>query len=152
MVTEQKNLPNSFLQEIKEIILASRVNAARSVDFCRVQMYWQMGKRIFEEEQQGKERADYGSYLIRNLAKEIQPEFGSGFSTRQLERSRQFYRIFPIASTLRTQLNWSQYKLLISIEDKSKREYYLHKSVNNCWTFREPKQKVEEWTQAFNNR
>lgn len=141
-MTEQKNLPNSFVQEIKEIIIASRTNAVRSVDFCRVQMYWQMGKRIFEEEQQGKERANYGSYLIRNLAKEIQPEFGSGFSTRQLERSRQFYRIFPIASTLRTQLNWSQYKLLISIEDKSKREYYLHESVNNCWTFRELERQV----------
>lgn len=142
MTEQKKDLSTSFIREIKEIILTSRTNAARSVDFCRVQMYWQMGKRIFEEEQQGKERADYGSYLIRNLAKEIQPEFGSGFATRQLERARQFYRIFPIASTLRTQLNWSQYKLLISIDDESKREYYLQESVNNCWTFRELERQV----------
>ena len=73
-------------------------------------MYWHMGKRIFEEEQQGKDRADYGAYLIKNLAKQLEPEYGSGFSVRQLERSRQFYRLYPIASTLRTQLNWSQYK------------------------------------------
>lgn len=138
----EKLLPANFVREIKDIILASRANAVRSVDFCRVQMYWQMGKRIFEEEQEGKERADYGSYLIRNLAKEIQPEFGSGFATRQLERARQFYRIFPIASTLWTQLNWSQYKLLISIEDDDKREYYLHEAVNNCWTFRELERQV----------
>ena len=138
----EKSLPTSFVREIKDIILTSRTNAVRSVDFCRVQMYWQMGKRIFQEEQEGKERADYGSYLIRNLAKEIQPEFGSGFATRQLERARQFYRIFPIASTLRTQLNWSQYKLLISIEDDDKREYYLHETVNNCWTFRELERQV----------
>ncbi len=142
MTEQKKDLSKSFIQEIKEIILTSRANAVRSVDFCRVQMYWQMGKRIFEEEQEGKERADYGSYLIRNLAKEIQPEFGSGFSIRQLERARQFYRIFPIASTLRTQLNWSQYKLLISIDDESKREYYLQESVNNCWTFRELERQV----------
>lgn len=142
MTEQKKDLSKSFIQEIKEIILTSRANAVRSVDFCRVQMYWQMGKRIFEEEQEGKERADYGSYLIRNLAKEIQPEFGSGFSIRQLERARQFYRIFPIASTLRTQLNWSQYKLLISIDDGSKREYYLQESVNNCWTFRELERQV----------
>lgn len=142
MTEQNKDLSTSFIREIKEIILTSRTNAVRSVDFCRVQMYWQMGKRIFEEEQQGKERADYGSYLIRNLAKEIQPEFGSGFATRQLERARQFYRIFPIASTLRTQLNWSQYKLLISIDDESKREYYLQESVNNCWTFRELERQV----------
>lgn len=142
MTEQNKDLSKSFIREIKEIILTSRANAVRSVDFCRVQMYWQMGKRIFEEEQQGKKRADYGSYLIRNLAKEIQPEFGSGFAIRQLERARQFYRIFPIASTLRTQLNWSQYKLLISIDDESKREYYLQESVNNCWTFRELERQV----------
>lgn len=142
MAEKNKVLPNSFVREIKEIILSSRANAVRSVDFCRVQMYWQMGKRIFEEEQEGKERADYGSYLIRNLAKEIQPEFGSGFSTRQLERARQFYRLFPIASTLWTQLNWSQYKLLITIDDEAKREYYLHEAVNNCWTARELERQV----------
>lgn len=142
MAEKNKVLPNSFVREIKEIILSSRANAVRSVDFCRVQMYWQMGKRIFEEEQEGKERADYGSYLIRNLAKEIQPEFGSGFSTRQLERARQFYRLFPIASTLWTQLNWSQYKLLITIDDEVKREYYLHEAVNNCWTARELERQV----------
>ncbi|MCD8184111.1 MAG: PDDEXK nuclease domain-containing protein [Bacteroides sp.] len=139
---EKEHLPEKFIQEIKNIILTARTNAVRSVDFCRVQMYWQMGQRIFEEEQQGKERADYGIYLIRNLAKEIQPEFGSGFGPRQLERSRQFYRLYPIASTLWTQLNWSQYKLLISIEDTDKREYYLHEAVNNCWAFRELERQV----------
>jgi len=142
MAEQTKFLPSSFVKEIKEIILTSRANAVRSVDFCRVQMYWQMGKRIFEEEQQGKERADYGSYLIRNLAKEIQPEFGSGFGIRTLEMSRKFYYLYPIAHTLCAQLNWSQYKLLISIEDKDKREYYLHESVNNCWTFRELERQV----------
>lgn len=142
MAEKNKELPNSFVREIKEIILSSRSNAVRSVDFCRVQMYWQMGKRIFEEEQEGKERADYGSYLIRNLAKEIQPEFGSGFSIRQLERARQFYRLYPIASTLWTQLNWSQYKLLISIDNETKREYYEHEAVNNCWTARELERQV----------
>lgn len=135
-------LSSNFIQEIKEIILTARTNAVRSVDFCRVQMYWQMGKRIFEEEQGGQERADYGSYLIRGLAKEIQPEYGSGFGIRQLEICRQFYCKYPIAHTLYAQLNWSQYKLLISIEDEDRREYYLHSTVNNCWTFREMERQV----------
>ena len=125
-----------FVNDVKGIIDASRANAVRSVDFCRVQMYWAIGKRIFEKEQQGKERAEYGTYLIRNLAKEIEPEYGSGFSVRQLERSRQFYRLYPIASTLRTQLNWSQYKLLIAISDPEKREYYQLEAVNEGWTGR----------------
>lgn len=71
----------------------SILGALRSVDFCRVQMYWAIGKRISEKEQQGKERADYGKYIIRNLSKEIEPLYGSGFGVRQLERSRQFYRM-----------------------------------------------------------
>ena len=133
---------NTFLNDIREIIDAARQNAVRSVDFCRVQMYWHMGKRIFEEEQQGKDRADYGTYLIKNLAKQLEPEYGSGFSVRQLERSRQFYRLYPIATALRTQLNWSQYKMLISIDDQDKREYYELEAVNNAWTGRELERQI----------
>ena len=124
------------------IIEAARNNAIRSVDFCRVQMYWHLGQRIFEEEQQGKQRADYGAYLIRNLAKRLSPEFGSGFGVRQLEQSRQFYRIYPIANTLRSQLNWSQYRRLIQIDDPDKREYYELESINNAWTARETERQI----------
>lgn len=132
-----------FLSDIRSIIDGARQTAVRSVDFCRVQMYWQLGRRIFEEEQQGKDRADYGTYLIRNLAAQLEPEYGSGFGTRQLERARQFYRLYPIASTVRTQLNWAQYKLLISIADPDKREYYELESVNNAWTARETKRQID---------
>lgn len=95
-----------FIADIRQIINDARTNAVRSVDFCRVQMYWHLGKRILEEEQQGKARADYGKYLIKNLAKTIEPEYGSGFGVRQLEQARQFYRTYPIANTLRSQLNF----------------------------------------------
>lgn len=131
-----------FLNDIRGIIDAARAHAVRSVDFCRVQMYWQLGRRIFEEEQQGKDRADYGSYLIKNLAKQLEPDYGSGFSVRQLERSRQFYRLYPIASTLRTQLNWSQYKMLMAISEVDKREYYELEAVNNAWTARELERQI----------
>ncbi len=130
-------IQDAFVQDVKTIIGQARTQAVRSVEFHRVQMYWKLGERIFVEEQQGKERADYGTYLIRGLANELEPEFGSGFSYRQLNWCRQFYRTFPIVSALRTQLNWSQYKLLISIEDNSKREYYELEAVKNGWTGRE---------------
>lgn len=131
-----------FVNEIKSIINTARTNAVRSVDFCRVQMYWAIGQRIVEKEQQGKERADYGTYLIKNLAKEIEPEYGSGFGVRQLERCRQFYTIYPIASTLRTQLNWYQYKQLIAIADPDKREYYELEAVNEGWTGRQLERQI----------
>ena len=125
---------NGLYNELREIITSARQNAVRSVDLSRVQMYWKIGRRIQEEDQKGKERADYGAYLLKNLAKKLEPEYGSGFSVRQLERSRQFYKVYPIASALRTQLNWNQYKQLIAISDPSKREYYELESVNNGWT------------------
>lgn len=133
---------DSLYGDVCKIIESARSNAIRSVDFCRVQMYWNLGKRIFEEEQQGKERADYGSYLTRNLAKMLEPEYGSGFGVRQLEQARQFYRTYPIANTLRSQLNWSQYRRLIQIEDPDKREYYELESVNNAWTARETERQI----------
>ncbi len=101
-----------------------------------------MGERIFNEEQQGKERAEYGTYLIRTLAEKLVPEFGSGFSYRQLNWCRQFYRTFPIENALRSQLNWSQYRLLLKIDDKDKREYYELEALKNAWTGRELERQI----------
>ena len=142
MKKEEPKKDEQFYTEIRQIIETVRTNAIRSVDFSRVQMYWLLGKRIFEEEQQGKDRADYGAYLIRNLAEELTPLYGSGFSVRQLEQSRRFYRMYPIANAVRSQLNWTQYRLLIQIEDPCKREYYELESVNNAWTARETERQI----------
>lgn len=131
-----------LVKEIRGIIDSAKHEAVRSVDFCRVQMYWQIGRRIVEEEQGGKARAEYGKGLIKNLAKEIEPEYGSGFGQRQLERARQFFIEFPKASTLRTQFNWSQYKLLIGIADRDKREYYELEAAKNCWTARQMQRQI----------
>ena len=117
-VSEEHSMESLYF-DARNIIEHARNNAVRSVDFCRVQMYWQLGRRVFEEEQQGKERADYGKYLTKELSKRLVPDYGSGFSVRQLEFCRQFYRTYPIANTLRSQLNWSQYRRLIQLEKGS---------------------------------
>lgn len=131
-----------LLADARQIIDAARANAVRSVDFNRVMMYWNLGKRIFEEEQHGRSRAAYGAQIIRGLAARLEVEYGSGFGVRQLDQSRKFYRLYPIAHTLCAQLNWSQYKLLISIEDADKREYYQLEAVSNCWTKRELERQI----------
>ena len=136
------NLTEQFISDIRTIILSARESAIRSVDTVRVQMYWKLGERIFIEEQKGQDRAEYGAYLLQNIAMEIEKEFGSGFSVRQLERARQFYRTYPIATALRTQLNWYQYRLLIQIDDKDKREYYELEATNNNWTGRELERQI----------
>lgn len=134
-------LDNLYL-DARKIIDLARSSAVHSVNFCRVQMYWQLGKRIFEQEQHGKQRADYGTYLLQNLSAKLEPEYGSGFSYRQLKFCRQFYRTYPIGNTLRSQLNWSQYRKLIQIDDPDKREYYELESVNNAWTARETERQI----------
>ena len=101
-----------------------------------------MGERIFVEEQHGKERADYGEYLVKNLSEQLEHEFGSGFSIRQLELCRQFYRLYPIANAVRSQFNWAQYRLLIRIDDVHKREYYGLEALNNAWTGRELERQI----------
>ena len=133
---------SGLLSDARKIIDAARANAVRSVDFNRVMMYWNLGKRIFEEEQHGKDRAEYGARIIRDLAVRLEAEYGSGFGVRQLDQSRKFYRLYPIAHTVCAQLNWSQYKLLISIDEADKREYYQLEAISNCWTKRELERQI----------
>src|ERR1044072_843722 len=99
-------LIDPLLNEIKAIITHAKEKAIRAVDHERVLMYWNIGRKIFEEEQQGKDRADYGEYIIKYLSEKLQPEFGSGFSRRQLALFRQFYRAFPIVRQLCAQFGW----------------------------------------------
>ncbi|MEI7587304.1 PDDEXK nuclease domain-containing protein [Runella sp.] len=137
------NLQNTALiGQIKAIIEASQERAIRAVDHERTLMYWHIGKYIFEEEQQGEERATYGKYLIKYLAQQLEPEFGSGFGIRQLEIIRQFYKTFPIANAVRSQLNWTQYRLLTRIEDHDKRAFYIAESIKNAWTARQMERQI----------
>lgn len=112
------------------------------VDHERTLMYWQIGQRIFEEEQQGKDRADYGNYLTKFIADQLEPEYGSGFSKRQIELFRQFYRTFPIANTLYSQLGWSQYKIIIRLDSQDKRDFYIAETIKNNWTVRQLERQI----------
>ncbi len=132
----------NFVSEIRRIIDEARVHAVRSIDHARVVMYWSIGKRIFEKEQEGKDRADYGSYLIKSLSEALTPMYGSGFSSRQLYMCRKFYRTYPIVNALRSQLNWTQYRLLLNIPDNDKREYYELETVNEGWTSRQLERQI----------
>jgi predicted nuclease of restriction endonuclease-like (RecB) superfamily len=135
-------LKKSLVEEILGIISASQARAIRSVDTERVLMYWQIGKVIFEEEQQGKDRAGYGDFLISTLSKVLVSHYGTGFSYRQLNSFRQFYRIFPIVNALRSQLSWTHYRTLIRIDNQDKREFYIAEADKNNWTARQLERQV----------
>lgn len=135
-------ISNNILNQIQTIITNAQARAIRSVDNERVLMYWQIGKVIFEEEQQGKERAEYGKFLIKSISNEFQPQFGTGFSIRQLEMNRQFYRLFPITNALRSQFSWTHYRTLIRIDNQDKRDFYIAETEKNNWNARQLERQV----------
>lgn len=132
----------AIITDIKAIIAQSQEKAIRAIDHQRTLMYWTIGERIFREEQQGKDRADYGQHLTAYIAQALEPEFGSGFSKRQVELMRQFYRTFPIANTLYSQLSWSQYKLLLRLDSQDQRAFYMAETIKNNWTVRQLERQI----------
>ena len=85
---------NNLYSEIKQILEQSRNNAVRAVNFSMVIAYWEIGKRIVEEEQEGSKKASYGEYLLLELAEKLTKDFGKGFSLTNLKYVRQFYQYF----------------------------------------------------------
>lgn len=137
-----ENRPSTLLDNIRALIYKAQEKAVKAINWERVLLNWNIGKHIIEEEQNGKERAEYGTYLIKTLAQELSKDFGSGFSVRQLQTCRQFYIEFPIAHTLRAQLNWSQYRLLLRIKNQDKRTYYIEESCKNNWSARQLERQI----------
>ncbi|MEZ4730785.1 MAG: DUF1016 N-terminal domain-containing protein [Caldilineaceae bacterium] len=94
MSNELVHVPN-FLQEIRKILQQARREMAVAVNYAMVVTYWQIGRRIVEEEQQGTDRADYGKHLLKELSTHLTEEFGRGFSVSNLEYMRRFYLTYP---------------------------------------------------------
>ncbi|WP_419843755.1 PDDEXK nuclease domain-containing protein [Actinobacillus pleuropneumoniae] len=105
-------------------------------------MHWHIGERIFKEEQQEQKRVEYGKYLIKSLAEQLEPEYGTGFSARMLNLYRQFYRTFPIVNALRSQLSWTQYRILMRLDDPHQREFYIAETVKNNWSSRQLERQI----------
>ena len=126
-----------FVLEIKQIVTQARQKAYAAINSAMVDAYWQMGKRIVEQEQFGKERADYGAQLLKSLSKELTAEFGKGFSVNSLYYFRQFYLAFPEKlPTLWGILTWSHYKRLLSVSNADARAWYLKEAVEQMWSYR----------------
>lgn len=139
MNTEHQNIELQFLVEIKQILEQARRRAYSAVNAAMVEAYWTIGKRIVEEEQNGNERAEYGSYLIKELSKELTKEFGSGFSGRNLRNFRQFYLSFPdekIWHTVCAKLSWSHVRMILRVSNTDARNWYLKEAADNSWSVR----------------
>jgi len=114
-MSSRKVIPNSrFFDEVRALLAQARQKAYAAINFAMVEAYWEIGRRIVEEEQQGRDRADYGAALIKELSRQLTSEFGKGFAVANLRNFRQFYLTFPEfqkGSALRSLLSWSHYRL-----------------------------------------
>ena len=131
-----ENEINSIYGNIKELVINSRNKVYTAVNTEMLNLYWNIGKIIMEI-QQGDERATYGEAVLEKLSEKLTREFGKGFSKRNLERMRKFYILFPITTTVSSQLSWSHYLELIKIEEQEKRNFYLNETINSRWSVRE---------------
>ena len=89
-----------------------------------LQTYWNIGRRIVEEEQNGNMRAEYGSALLKDLSKELTKDYGRGFSRSNLQSMRALYLNYEKCQTLSGKLSWSHYLLLLGVSDLNARSFY----------------------------
>ena len=125
-----------LIGELKNLILAARTQVVSTVNTVMVQTYWQIGKMLVEDEQQGEKRAKYGKQQLQSISKELTAEFGKGFDVSNLRNMRRFYIAFPIQETLSPELSWSHYCKLIKIENQNARQWYIKEIIENHWSVR----------------
>lgn len=131
--------PVSLVDDVRGILRQARGKAYAAVNTTMVEAYWSIGQRIVEEEQGGSARADYGSHLIRNLARALGEEFGKGISVANLKNFRLFYLTFPDAGksyALRSQLSWTHWRLVMRVENPGARAYYIEETARQQWSSR----------------
>ncbi|MBQ7031768.1 MAG: DUF1016 family protein [Bacilli bacterium] len=132
----------NIYKDIKSLILNSRNNVYRAVNTEMLDLYWNIGKRLMEI-QEGSKRAKYGKGIIEKISSRLTQEYGRGYSIPNLKKMRQFYLLFPICSTVLSELSWSHYLILIKINEENKRKFYMHEAVNSNWSVRELQRQVD---------
>ena len=133
---------NRLYDEIRSILSSTRESIAKVVNFTLVQAYWQVGRHIVEFEQYGCSRSAYGSDMINELSKRLVTEFGKGFTPSNLRYMRQFYLYFPNCHALRDKLTWTHYRLILKVEDKAAREFYVEECIQEGWSTRQLERQI----------
>ena len=132
----------NYIIEIKQILIQARTQAYTAVNAAMVQAYWLIDKRIVEEEQRGKKRANYGEEIVLTLAKELTNEFGKGFAISNIKDMRRFYLIFPKSHAVRGFLGWTHYRLLMRIDNIKSRQFYMDECIKSRWSTRQLERQI----------
>ena len=133
-----------FYEEIKNILVTARNKVYQTANFTMVEAYWNIGKSIIEE-QDGNEKAEYGTGLLKELSKQMTQDFGKGFTVANLKNMRQFYLTFPNGYALRSELSWTHYRLLMRVENENAREFYMQEAVKSQWSTRQLERQINSF-------
>lgn len=126
--------------DVRGVIELARGKVAHVVNSAMVEAYWEVGRRIHEAV---GERAEYGKQLLEYLSEKLTKEFGKGFTVANLRNMRQFFRTFPIRYTLRSELSWSHYRLLMRVGNKERREWYMNEAADAGWSSRQLDRQIQ---------
>ena len=138
-------VPSDFQQtyeRIRAILSDARSRAYRAINTAMVAAYWEIGRTIVEQEQQGQQRAEYGQALLAELSSRLKSEFGKGFDPSNLSMMRAFHLAYPIFDALRQELSWTHYRILLRVEKPEARAFYETEAVNSRWSTRELERQV----------
>ena len=113
-----------------------RRKAYQNSNAILLQMYWQIGHLIVEDEQHGNSKAQYGKAVLKNLAQQLTIEFGKGFDESNLRNIRQFYLAFPIRDAVRHELSWTHYRIISRLDAEDLRNQYVTLAVEGGWDTR----------------
>ena len=125
-----------LLTEIKQVIEKARNQVKQTVNSAMVLAYWEIGRLIVEQEQQGQSRAAYGKAQLKQISATLSAEFGKGFDVTNLRNMRRFYTAFEKRETLSLELSWSHYNVLSRIEKDSARAWYQQEATSQNWSVR----------------
>lgn len=135
------NIDNVF-QRIREILGNARGKVYHTANIEMLQAYWNIGGEIVEEEQNGKDRADYGAYLIKELSEKLTEEYGKGYTISNLRYMRQFYQTFEKHHALRGELTWTHYRILLKVVKEQSRQFYIEEAIAGNWSTRQLERQV----------
>lgn len=134
---EQELQPKQELyHSIAKIIVDSKSSLYRTTNTILLNMYWEIGKLIVQDEQNGEKRAGYGKQILKNLAQQLSLEFGKGFNERNLNNMRAFFSSFPIWNAVRTELSWTHYRIISRIDNPDHRIQYVNHAIEGNWNTR----------------
>lgn len=128
--------PNILFKQIVEIVANARTRTYQNSNAILLQMYWQIGQLIVEDEQKGNAKAVYGKGVLKSLSQHLTLEFGRGFDESNLRNIRQFYIAFPICDALRHELSWTHYRIISRLDTENMRNQYVTYAVEAGWDTR----------------